>query len=132
MISPRPSRPTVGVAALRVALLGGALVGCGDDTSQPATEAVRNSETATLEYVIPFGAGEALDAGTPLEILPAELEMNVGDTIRIENQDDRLHTVGPFLVGTNETLTLRFSTPGEFEGVCTVHPSGQLVLIVNA
>ena len=57
---------------------------------------------------------------------------NVGDTIRIENQDDRGHTVGPFFVGANETLTQRFSTPGEFEGVCTVHPSGQLVLIVNA
>ncbi len=89
-------------------------------------------EAATLEYVIPVGAGEALDAGTPLEILPAELEVNVGDTIRIENQDDRGHTVGPFFVGANETLTQRFSTPGEFEGVCTVHPSGQLILIVNA
>jgi len=133
MISPRPTRSPVGVAVLLIALLGGALVGCGDDdASQPGTEAVSNSETATLEYVIPVGAGDALDAGTPLEILPAELEVDVGDTIRIENQDDRGHTVGPFFVGANETLTQRFSTPGEFEGVCTVHPSGQLVLIVNA
>jgi plastocyanin len=107
-------------------------VGCGDDASQPGTEAVSIAEAATFEYVIPAGAGEALDAGTPLEILPAELQVNVGDTIRIENQDDRGHTVGPFFVGANETLTQRFSTPGEFEGVCTVHPSGQLVLIVNA
>jgi plastocyanin len=109
-----------------------AVAGCGDDDSQPGTEAVSIAEAATFEYVIPVGAGEALDAGTPLEILPAELQVNVGDTIRIENQDDRGHTVGPFFVGANETLTQRFSTPGEFEGVCTVHPSGQLVLIVNA
>ena len=120
-------RPLVGVL-----LLGGVFVGCGDDTSQPGTEAVSDTEAATFEYVIPVGAGEALDAGTPLEILPAELQVNVGDTIRIENQDDRGHTVGPFFVGANETLMQRFSTPGEFEGVCTVHPSGQLVLIVNA
>lgn len=120
-------RPLVGVL-----LLGGVFVGCGDGSSQPGTEAVSGSEAATFEYVIPVGAGEALDAGTPLEILPAELQVNVGDTIRIENQDDRGHTVGPFFVGANETLTQRFSTPGEFEGVCTVHPSGQLVLIVNA
>lgn len=125
------------VAALRDALLavllvGGVLVGCGNDGAQPATEVVNDAENATFEYVIPVGAGEALDAGTPLEILPAELEVNVGDTIRIENQDDRGHTVGPFFVGANETLTQRFSTPGEFEGVCTVHPSGQLVLLVNA
>ena len=110
----------------------GVVAGCGDDASQPGTEAVSIAEAATFEYVIPAGAGEALDAGTPLEILPAELQVNVGDTIRIENQDDRGHTVGPFFVGANETLTQRFSTPGEFEGVCTVHPSGQLVLIVNA
>ena len=130
--SPRSTRSMTGVAVLFIALLGGALVGCGDETSQPGTEAVSGNETATLEYVIPVGAGEALDAGTPLEILPAELEVNVGDTIRIENQDDRGHTVGPFFAGANETLSQRFSTPGEFEGVCTVHPSGQLVLIVNS
>ena len=110
----------------------GVVAGCSDDASQPGTEAVTVADAATFEYVIPAGAGEALDAGTPLEILPAELQVNVGDTIRIENQDDRGHTVGPFFVGANETLTQRFSTPGEFEGVCTVHPSGQLVLIVNA
>ena len=129
---PLASRALVGVFVLFGGLLGGLLVGCGDDAAQPETEAVSDSERATLEYVIPAGAGEALDAGTPLEILPAELEVNVGDTIRIENQDDRGHTVGPFFVGANETLRQRFSTPGEFEGVCTVHPSGQLVLVVNA
>lgn len=120
------------VTAFASAFAFGVVAGCGDDPSQPATVAVTVGEEATFEYVIPAGAGEALDAGTPLEILPAELQVNVGDTIRIENHDDRGHTVGPFFVGANETLTQRFSTPGEFEGVCTVHPSGQLVLIVNA
>lgn len=128
----RPITSSTAVAVAIVAVFGGALVGCGDDNSQPQTEAVAGEQVATLDYVIPAGAGEALDAGTPLEILPAELEVDVGDTIRIENQDDRGHTVGPFFVGANETLTQRFSTPGEFEGVCTVHPSGQLVLTVNA
>lgn len=136
VVSVRRHRSTRSLTVVTLALAGlcaGVLTGCGDDTStQPRTEAISDSETATLEYVIPAGAGEALDAGTPLEILPAELEVQVGDTIRIENQDDRGHTVGPFFVGANETLSQRFSTPGEFEGVCTVHPSGQLVLIVNA
>jgi plastocyanin len=127
-----PLRRAAGAVVVLGVLAGGALAGCGGDPGQPRTEVVAGSETATFEYVIPAGAGEALDAGTPLEILPAELQVNVGDTIRIENQDDRGHTVGPFFVGANETLTQRFSTPGEFEGVCTVHPSGQFVLVVNA
>jgi plastocyanin len=124
-------RSAAGIALAVGGLVGGVLVGCGDDGTQPTTEVVADVESATFEYVIPVGAGDALDAGTPLEILPAELQVDVGDTIRIENQDDRGHTVGPFFVGANETLTQRFSTPGEFEGVCTVHPSGQLVLVVN-
>jgi plastocyanin len=122
----------VAALALASACTVGVVAGCGDDASQPGTEAVSVADAATYEYVIPAGAGEALDAGTPLEILPAELQVNVGDTIRIENQDDRGHTVGPFFVGANETITQRFSTPGEFVGVCTVHPSGEFVLIVNA
>jgi plastocyanin len=126
-------RVTAGAVLVLGLFAAPVLAACGSDgASQPATEAVADTDNVTFEYVIPVGAGEALDAGTPLEILPAELEVDVGDTIRIENQDDRGHTVGPFFVGANETLTQRFSTPGEFEGVCTVHPSGQLVLVVNA
>ena len=128
----RPAAGALLLAVVPVGLVGGVLAGCGNDGDQLATEVVSGAESATFEYVIPVGAGEALDAGTPLEILPAELQVDVGDTIRIENQDDRGHTVGPFFVGAHETLTQRFSTPGEFEGVCTVHPSGQLVLVVNA
>ncbi len=118
------------IAALVAGLV---LVGCGSDaSSEPATEAIAAVDEATYEFVIPVGAGEALDAGTPLEILPAELDVRVGETIRIVNEDDRGHTVGPFFVGANETLTQRFSSPGEFVGVCTVHPSGQIVLLVEA
>lgn len=111
--------------------LGLVLVACGsDDAAEPSAEGIESVEAATYEYVIPAGAGEALDAGTPLEILPAELEVRVGETIRIVNEDDRGHSVGPFFVGAEETLTQRFSAPGEFVGVCTVHPSGQIVLTV--
>lgn len=118
------------IAAVVAGLL---LVACGSDSSsEPAAEAIETLDAATYEFVIPVGAGDALDAGTPLEILPGELDVRVGETIRIVNEDDRGHTVGPFFVGANETLTQRFSSPGEFVGVCTVHPSGQIVLVVEA
>ena len=108
------------------------LAACGDDdASGPGIANVEGIETATYEFVIPVGAGEALDAGTPLEILPGELNVVVGETIRIVNEDDRGHNVGPWFVGPNETLTQQFASAGEFEGVCTVHPSGQLVLSVT-
>lgn len=109
-----------------------ALAACGDDDGGTLqVSAAADADAATYEYVIPSGAGEALDAGEPLEILPGELTVTVGETIRIVNDDARGHTVGPFFVGAGETLTQEFAAPGEFEGVCTVHPSGELVLVVE-
>ena len=110
-----------------------ALAACGGDDAADGPGIVPADEvrSATYEFVIPLGAGEALDAGTPLEVLPGELVVSVGETIRIVNEDERGHNVGPWFVGADETVSQRFSSPGEFEGVCTVHPSGQLVLVVE-
>jgi plastocyanin len=85
---------------------------------------------ADYSYTIPVGAGEALDRGEPLAILPAELTVEVGQMIEIVNEDDRGHLLGPFYVGAGETLRQRFSSEGSFVGVCTVHPSGEFVLTV--
>ena len=124
-----PARRTLAAIGVTVALLAG----CGgdDETSGPGIDNVDGVESATYEFVIPVGAGEALDAGEPLEILPGELDVVVGETIRIVNEDDRGHNVGPWFVGPDETLTQQFSSPGEFQGVCSVHPSGELVLVVS-
>lgn len=104
------------------------LAACGD--AAPGVTDGDAETPATYEYVIPAGAGEALDRGEPLEILPGELEVRVGEVIRIVNEDDRGHLVGPFFVGANETVSQTFTSPGEFVGACTVHPSGELVLRV--
>lgn len=120
------------VTTLVVGVLG--VVACsGDDASNgPGFTAIESAASATYEYTIPLGAGEALDAGSPIEILPGELVTEVGETIRIVNEDDRGHNVGPWFVGANETLSQEFTSEGTFEGVCTVHPSGELVLVVEA
>ncbi len=108
------------------------LVGCGGAEANPdglLTDG-DSSAPADFSYVIPVGAGEALDRGEPLEILPAELTVEVGQSIEIVNEDDRGHLLGPFYVGARETLRQQFTSEGTFIGVCTVHPSGELVLNV--
>ena len=117
------------VAAASILL---AVAGCSGGTESfeqidAAVEAV-----ADYDYTIPVGAGLALDAGTPLEILPGTFDARVGQTIQIVNQDDRGHLVGPWFVGAGETMRQTFKTPGEFIGECTVHPSGQIVVTVSA
>ena len=119
------------VTLLAVAALGVAACSGDDDAVGPGLTPTEAAGAATYEYTIPLGAGEALDAGTPLEILPAELVTKVGETIRIVNEDDRGHNVGPWFIGANETMNQEFTSAGDFEGVCTVHPSGQLILVVE-
>ena len=117
-------------AVVAAVALSGA--GCGDDSGDDAF-AVEDAAEGAADYafVIPVGAGEALDAGEPLEILPAELDVEVGEVIEIVNEDDRGHPVGPWFVGARETLRQQFASPGEYIGVCTVHPSGQIVVTVS-
>ena len=115
--------------ALLAAVLMVLTAACGDDDAALDVDEA-GSQSADYSYVIPAGAGEALDRGEPLEILPAELEVRLGEVIEIRNEDDRGHTVGPFFVGGNETLRQQFTSPGEYIGICTVHPSGEIVLTV--
>jgi len=106
---------------------------CSSDSRSGALVVADPSATEfDFDYLIPAGTGLRFDAGEVIEILPGELEVSVGQVLRIVNDDDRDHLVGPFFVGAGETLTQRFSTPGQAQGLCTVHPSGQFVLTVNA
>ncbi len=105
--------------------------GCGSGDRSFAVSESDSGRQADFNYEIPIGAGEALDAGTPLEILPAELRATVGQAIEIVNRDDRGHLVGPWFVGAGETLRQEFTSAGEFIGICTVHPSGEIRVIVE-
>jgi plastocyanin len=126
------ARTRLAAAVIVVGLACLAAAGCGgDDDGGPGVEDAATDATADLSYTIPEGAGDAADAGRPLEILPARLEVEVGDVLEIVNEDERGHLVGPFFVGAQETLRQRFSSPGQYEGECTVHPSGQIVVIVT-
>lgn len=105
-----------------------ALAGCGADDSL-----FRNDDSAAVadySYTIPAGSGDAIDRGEPLDILPGELDVHVGELLELVNLDDRGHLVGPFFVGSGETLRQRFNSPGEFVGACSVHPSGEFILTV--
>jgi len=104
--------------------------GCGTRTSDFGIVDAPTGAAADYEFLIPAGSGEASDRGEPLEILPGSLDVKVGEILEIVNEDDRGHLVGPFFVGADETIRHQFSSPGEFEGICSVHPSGRIILTV--
>ena len=128
---PSPLRRILVVVAIAGIGLGAAA--CGDDGGDRAleVEAVDPDVPADHDFLIPAGAGERIDAGEELDIFPPTLEAHVGETIRIVNQDDRGHLIGPFYVAADSTLTQRFASAGRFIGTCSVHPSGDFVLEVT-
>ncbi len=112
--------------------LGWTTTACADGSSTPDLAGAEATAAADHLYRIPAGTGNRLDRGERVEIIPAELEVRVGEVIRIVNDDDRGHVIGAFYVGAGETLSQRFSSPGELSGECTVHPSGSFTLTVRA
>ena len=116
---------------LALVLAVGLLVAaCGSDDPGPLFQEDGSGSQVDYAFVIPSGAGEAIDRGEPLEILPQELTVEVGEVLELVNEDDRGHLVGPFFVGAGETVRQRFNAPGSFVGACSVHPSGELILTV--
>lgn len=122
------------VSVLVIVLSAVVIVGVvRDDTpDRPGVTAAADAVAVDHDYLIPAGTGARIDGGEVIDILPAELVMTVGETIRIVNNDDRGHTVGVFYVGPGEELRQTFTAPGELSGECSVHSSGQFVLRVVA
>lgn len=91
----------------------------------------RGDQSTTYSYVIPPGTGDRMDRGAGVVIIPAQLDVHVGDVISIVNNDDRPHSVGPFYVPAGDQLEHRFSEVGTIAEICTVHPSGRVTINVT-
>jgi len=100
------------------------------DPNAPALTSTAEQATADYDYVIPAGTAERLDRGEDVTIIPDSLTVKVGEVIRIRNDDVRGQLVGPFFIGAGETLTQRFSAPGQLSGACQIHRSGQFVITI--
>jgi plastocyanin len=69
---------------------------------------------------------------------PATLTVKVGSTVTWTNKDEEPHTVaasdGSFHspgMGTGATFSHTFSTPGNFDYVCSIHPSMHGTVVVT-
>lgn len=114
-------------------LVGAYVIGARDDDAPPAGIDITSADDATEfehDFLIPLGTATRIEAGEPIEIVPAELQVEVGDALRIVNADSVDHIVGVFFVAAGETLTQRFNSAAELTGECSVHSSGAFTLRV--
>jgi plastocyanin len=131
-----PSRRQLAVivALVPLVLIGAFVAGRVLGSDDPSGVRIGDADAATAtydwDYTIDPGTAARIAAGEPVEIVPAELTVHVGDTIRIVNNDDANHIVGVFYVAAHSTVTQQFKSEGELSGSCTVHPSGSFTLRV--
>jgi plastocyanin len=124
------------IVLVPVVVLGALFIGrasTGDEGSSGVQVAdAGDATTFEHDYTIPAGTADRIEAGEFVEIVPLELTVKVGEAIRIVNEDDEGHVVGVFFVGAGETMTQRFTAPGELSGACSVHSDGEFTLRVVA
>lgn len=124
----RRAVPTLLLVATAVGLSG-----CNDPgpATGPTVPVTTIPGPYDYEYLIPAGTGELLDMGARPAVFPTSLDVRLGETIQIVNNDSRGHTMGTFYVLANSTLTYRFSTAGTFIGDCSLNPDEEFVLTVT-
>jgi plastocyanin len=96
-----------------------------------AFAALSSLRSETIEIEVPAGTAERIAAGEDVELLPRTLEVSVGDRLVVRNLDDVAHQVGPYDVAAGQTIEQAFSTPGTLEGLCTLHDSGHVTIVVR-
>ncbi|MEI8240712.1 MAG: hypothetical protein WCI22_14960 [Actinomycetota bacterium] len=94
--------------------------------------ALSPSERATYDYIVPYGTSVRIDSGQKVNLMPKELNVKVGESIRINNQDTRDYMIGPFFVTAGQSLAMRFTQAGVLSGQCSMTLEGVFTVNVRA
>ena len=121
-------RILLAVTAVLIAM-GGCASGDGDE--KVATAPLAIGAEATYEYTVPAGTGLRIDNGEVISLMPSRLEVKVGESIRIINEDDRDYMIGVFFVKAKQSLAMQFTNPGTLSGSCDMSADGEFVIIVS-
>lgn len=108
-----------------VAMLGGAV---GLLVGFLLVVTLAGGDGGEYEVVIPEGTGEAVDAGEDVDVVPTEIEVPVGDTLVLVNEDTRPHVVGPFTVMADDEYRYTFDREESFSGGCSAHPDREITI----
>ena len=78
------------------------------------------------------GTAVRIERGYKVDIMPTSLDVKVGESIRVVNQDNTTFAVGPFTVAAGHEVSMRFTNPGVLSGVCAVNAAGRFEIRVTA
>ena len=88
--------------------------------------------STTYSFVISPGTQAALANGeTVPNQLPITLQLSVGDTLEVTNNDSVAHTYTFLILRPGETGRYTFHNPGEFTASCTVGDHKEVTITVR-
>lgn len=142
------------ITGVAVAVLVGSLTGCGGggSTADPAASGTASTAPATSgapsttvregvvhDFVVPAGTFAKLDRGEDPGIIPKRIDVHVGDSIRVRNDDTETVRLGLFNVAPGDTVTMDFNKVTVLSGVifddegggCGSPPPKDKVFIIN-
>jgi plastocyanin len=94
--------------------------------------AIARPSHQTYSYVIANGTQASLDKGIgPANPLPNSLNVKVGDTIVVTNNDVVAHTYTFLVLRPGETGRYTFQRAGNFTATCTVSGHTDVTIVVT-
>ncbi|MBL8049918.1 MAG: hypothetical protein JNM46_01735 [Anaerolineales bacterium] len=69
-----------------------------------------NREPTVIELIIPAGTAQLMRDGKNPEILSRDMRFVVGDTLKVINNDNENHQLGPLYIPANSSASLKLST----------------------
>lgn len=91
-----------------------------------------------LDLAAPLEVGDTVEitftferAGEDVTVMPERLVLQVGQTLRIRNEDGEAARVGPYEVPARDELSVRFGRPGRFEGYCPLSENDRYEIVIE-
>lgn len=117
----RPPRLLL-LIVVAVVLTAGGLTACGEGSQ---------SQGETTEVVVPAGTDARMKAGETVTIMPSRIELQVGDTLLIRNEDTADQKVGPYFVEAGGEIRLIYGKAGTYEGYCPLSEGQRYEIVVT-
>ncbi|MBS1848202.1 MAG: hypothetical protein JST73_07975 [Actinobacteria bacterium] len=136
---------TAAIAAVMLATafaLGGCRGNSESVVRSPTTVAPTTStapRSVVHDFVIPAGTADRVARGEDPKIIPRRIDLHVGDSIRVRNDDTKIARFGLFNVGPGDTVSMTFNEVGVKSGVifgdagggCGTSPAEDKIFVVN-
>lgn len=90
-----------------------------------------NREPGVIELVIPPGTAELIRAGEAPPEIPRDMRFVVGDTLKVINQDDENHQLGPLWIPAESSASLKLETEENLVFECSFQAGSYLGVTVQ-